>query len=650
MRFYLERIESALDANERVKIRRNFDKIEKNFNGIVDVVSNKAYEQVVDNAKLNWLEPVPTFADLATTYLNADEGDAVMAREVIDGVNKVYRYNGTEWIFIQQISADAINEVDNRLSTQLAQSYVQNRPTGVQFNKDIIPTALFVDDDIQPGAYSILFKEFVQGRNIPFLFAAISGRLQTGAASTVTMAQFREMKDHKNVTIGIHTKSHPQLATLTAAQQYEEIASCVEFLQSEGIYTRCFIPPFGSANADTRRIAKKFADTILISGTANGTTSAVNCAYGDFLNTDRVVRIDFSEPLDVLKSHGDLAKQHNALLVVATHTHYSRDEVANPTQNFVPEKLHALIDYYQSIGIDIADYETAYARFKNVIEYRANDALNVGLSAGGKAIGLSDYKFSTQKVHADDPPTFDVFQKNTTIKMFYGTGNYEQYGYPIPGTVVTSCADALAFTHQTLYGIRKNDIRFRAWNDYESKWEEFIDLTGQQAPKVHANDAPTLIMYPRNTIKQQTYTLNEYVQYGYPAAGTVVTSCGADLAHVHQLLLVARSNTILKRYWNDVSGSWSDWEDKSSIKGIVTFAGTYGDVETKASKVHQMSVLNIKNGDAFSIVPKVPMPLPTGILYNVTAIRDGYVDLCITNLTASNFNISGTQWVYTITK
>ncbi|MER2107463.1 MAG: hypothetical protein ABS949_11040 [Solibacillus sp.] len=87
----------------------------------MDVVSERAYNEVVDAAKLIWQEPVDTFADLATTYPNAEEGWTVMSREVIDEVNSVYRYNGSEWKEIQQILADAVNEVDHRLSTQLAQ-------------------------------------------------------------------------------------------------------------------------------------------------------------------------------------------------------------------------------------------------------------------------------------------------------------------------------------------------------------------------------------------------------------------------------------------------------------------------------------------------------------------------------------------------
>lgn len=125
----LKRLKDTWDKLSRKDINDNWTKIENNFNNVVDVVSNRAYEQVVDNVKLIWQEPVTTYTDLATTYPNAQEGWTAMAREVVNvvidgvtiGVNKVYRFNGTEWKEIQQISADAVNEVDNRLTKQLAQ-------------------------------------------------------------------------------------------------------------------------------------------------------------------------------------------------------------------------------------------------------------------------------------------------------------------------------------------------------------------------------------------------------------------------------------------------------------------------------------------------------------------------------------------------
>src|SRR5699024_475549 len=75
-------------------------------------VSDAAFDKVVDNAKINWKEPVDNFNSLPS---NAKNGDTRMDRST----GKVYRYDGTNWVEIQQIDAGPVNEVDARLTSQL---------------------------------------------------------------------------------------------------------------------------------------------------------------------------------------------------------------------------------------------------------------------------------------------------------------------------------------------------------------------------------------------------------------------------------------------------------------------------------------------------------------------------------------------------
>ena len=100
------------NRDERNKTNDNWDEIEGNYNNVVENVSDKAFDKVVDSAKLNWKEPVNEFSDLPT---DAQEGDTRMNREN----GKVYRFNGEEWQEIQQIDPTFVNEVENRLSQRL---------------------------------------------------------------------------------------------------------------------------------------------------------------------------------------------------------------------------------------------------------------------------------------------------------------------------------------------------------------------------------------------------------------------------------------------------------------------------------------------------------------------------------------------------
>lgn len=107
----------------------NFKELYDGFNNVVDEVSNKAYAQVVDAAKINWKDPVDTMDDLPS---NALEGDTRMTRE--KGI--VYRFDGSSWNEIQEIDVGPVNEVDSRLSSQLAQKVDLQRET-ITYN---IPT------------------------------------------------------------------------------------------------------------------------------------------------------------------------------------------------------------------------------------------------------------------------------------------------------------------------------------------------------------------------------------------------------------------------------------------------------------------------------------------------------------------------------
>src|SRR5690625_3534400 len=122
----LNRTGSNWTGLERNKINENWSIIEGSYNDVVENVSEKAFEQVVDSAKLDWKEPVDSFNDLPSS---ASEGETRMVRDT----GKVYRYNGSAWVEIQQIDAGPVNELDTRLTQQLAET--ANELLYVQQNK-----------------------------------------------------------------------------------------------------------------------------------------------------------------------------------------------------------------------------------------------------------------------------------------------------------------------------------------------------------------------------------------------------------------------------------------------------------------------------------------------------------------------------------
>src|SRR5699024_7602211 len=118
-RVKLNRTPNPLDRSAKNGENDNWDIIEGEVRAIgdrvdnfVDEVSDVAFDKVVDNVKLNWKEPVDNFSDLPS---NAQKGDTRMDRST----GKVYRYDGTKWVEIQQIDAGPVNEVDARLTSQI---------------------------------------------------------------------------------------------------------------------------------------------------------------------------------------------------------------------------------------------------------------------------------------------------------------------------------------------------------------------------------------------------------------------------------------------------------------------------------------------------------------------------------------------------
>lgn len=110
-------IGTAWDRDSRNSMNENFREL-YNFQGkAIEVATQKT----IDASKLNWQEPVETYNDIATAYATPEVGFTVMTRDT----GKVFRYDIENfWKEIHNIDPTVINEVDTRLTAQLAQSAI----------------------------------------------------------------------------------------------------------------------------------------------------------------------------------------------------------------------------------------------------------------------------------------------------------------------------------------------------------------------------------------------------------------------------------------------------------------------------------------------------------------------------------------------
>jgi len=72
-------------------------------------------KQVGDENKTRWLNPIATFADIATTYPNPQHGDTVMVTDDGENSGSVYRYENGQWNLTQKHNDLAIADVQNKI-------------------------------------------------------------------------------------------------------------------------------------------------------------------------------------------------------------------------------------------------------------------------------------------------------------------------------------------------------------------------------------------------------------------------------------------------------------------------------------------------------------------------------------------------------
>src|SRR5699024_7569777 len=295
----LNRTGANWDRLERNKINENWDIIEGNYNNVVEKVSDEAYQEVVDAAKINWKEPVDSQNELPR---NAEEGDTRQTRDT----GKVYRYNGSAWVEIQQIDAGPVNELDTRLTQQLADSAQGLFSSGVKgaIKKTTPrPSLTIEDDDTRNELYTILYP-FVKQKGIKISAAAITSRIET-RPNYITIEQLVEMRDSDHIEFCNHTNNHVHLAELTDEEIDEEIRLAENFLNSHGIYSKHLVYPFGSVNDNVEEIASKYVNS------ATQSRDEINDTTNQLLRTYRVSRMVLERDIDFLKQKIDEAISAN---------------------------------------------------------------------------------------------------------------------------------------------------------------------------------------------------------------------------------------------------------------------------------------------------------------------------------------------------
>src|SRR5699024_7251081 len=129
------------------------NKVEKDINdrmdNFIDETSDAAFDKVVDSARLNWDTMVEKYSDLPS---DAETGTTIGVKE--DSL--VYRYDGSKWVDIYEINLNPISEVDDRLSSQLAETDDELFKSSLVNHKVKGFNVWWIDDDGHKGVYTKL--------------------------------------------------------------------------------------------------------------------------------------------------------------------------------------------------------------------------------------------------------------------------------------------------------------------------------------------------------------------------------------------------------------------------------------------------------------------------------------------------------------
>src|SRR5699024_1246403 len=109
-------IGTALDRENLNNHNDNYEELYNQFNDVAGKITDDVYEEIRNDVKLNWREPVDTVGDRPD---DAETGDTRMVRESVEGVGPVYSYRGSDWIEIAGLVGTAMTEVEERLQADI---------------------------------------------------------------------------------------------------------------------------------------------------------------------------------------------------------------------------------------------------------------------------------------------------------------------------------------------------------------------------------------------------------------------------------------------------------------------------------------------------------------------------------------------------
>lgn len=421
--------------------------------------------------------------------------------------------------------------------------------------KGLRPSFVFIDDDGKKEVLTVL-KPLLDSYGIKFTLAIITGRV--GSSGYLTDDDILELYND-GIDIVSHTKTHPNLRTLSDEELDVELGESKSYLENLGIPQKHLMYPYGTVNDRVIRKTKEYYDS------ACGTSAGINRSPIMTYHLRRLAVGSYSPIGDSLEDYIpyiEEAIRTNAMCLFMTH-------IGETPEENIP-LIGQIIDYVRSRGYDFETYSQAYEKHKNALEqglYTTSNQEHYNVvGANGTVINSSIgiYTSRYDEFNFNSVPS-DFRSRTITITVIRDNNSR---GFPLNrgGILKTERLSTDDVFTQQFYEPRGSGKRYvRYWNNGE--WTDFIDMSSYQ---IIPSNTMSFTSVPSDfpSFKISITYIRDALADGFPdGKGGVLTTyrLTSDDSATYQEWRTRQDYPTYTRYWDPVNNRWSDFRPSSTL-------------------------------------------------------------------------------------
>lgn len=439
--------------------------------------------------------------------------------------------------------------------------------TNKLWSSSVKPTCAvtFTDDDGHAEFYTLI-RPICLAKNCKYTSLYVTG------SPNMTDEQLNQLQADGLFEFISHSHVHIAPDERTEADLRADFEASIAWLKARGMNYRGYGAPGGLSNAKTRRIIKEYFNYNL-SG-----YEGYNFPPIHQFDIPRVTLFANAEDtLETYKAYVDNALVKGAWLIFIGHCW---QETFNTTI------LGQLIDYVQSLNIDIINTQEGIERFGNLIDVGDNSLQNDELhecfvvGKNGSSRITSDFVMANDKnVTIDTPITYFPHDRLTCLSIADGSTYPESQGgnlwtYRI-SHILRNGINKDTNSFQLWFPYFSNRIYKRAWDTNTNAWKTWAKVATDElrGSAISSANAYTTLSTPTNIesiygsnieVITPIYSSNsDLANFPEGKPGYLITyniKVAGSYAYVYQEYKVHDSHNKYTRRWNSIGNVWYAWK------------------------------------------------------------------------------------------